>query len=109
MKSLIGVLIGLFVAGCASSPPEGTALSDGSISYTVTCEEDWSACYGAAKKVCGGNDFEELDRLADATVMSGGQLSHRSIQDGGRENQVYTDVPREEAFNRILTFRCTSG
>ena len=62
MKSLVGVLFGLFVAGCVSSSPEGTALSDGSISYTVTCEEDWSSCYGAARKICGNNDFEELDR-----------------------------------------------
>ena len=108
MKSILTVLFGLVVVGCASSTPEGTALSDGSISYTVTCEKDWSSCYGAARKICGGNDFEELDRMADATVMSGGQLAHRSIQDSGRENQVYTEVPREEAFMRVLTIRCTS-
>ena len=107
MKILITFFCVLFVVGCASSSaPEGTALSDGSISYTVTCERGWSACYGAARKICGGNNFEELDRVADAMVMSGGQLAHRSIQEGGRENQVYTDVPREEAFRRVLTIRC---
>ena len=106
MKTLIGVVLGLLLIGCASSTPEGTALSDGSVSYTVTCERDWSACYGAAKKICGGNNFEELDRMADSTVMSDGQLAHRSIQDSGRENQVYTEAPREETFRRVLTIRC---
>lgn len=108
MKSLITGLCGLFVVGCAASTPEGTALSDGSLSYTVTCEKDWSSCYGAARKICGGNNFEELDRMADATVMSGGQLAHRSTQDSGHENPVYTQVSREEAFRRVLTIRCTS-
>ena len=106
MKNLIGVVLSLLLIGCASSTPEGTALSDGSVSYTVTCEHDWSACYGAARKICGGNNFEELDRVADAAIMSGGQLAHRSIQDSGRENQVYTEAPREEAFRRVLTIRC---
>ena len=107
MKILITVFCALFIVGCASSSaPEGTALSDGSISYTVTCEHDWSSCYSAARKICGGNNFEELDRLADATVLSGGQLAQRSIQDSRRENPVYTDVPREEAFRRVLTIRC---
>ena len=106
MKNRIGVVLGLLLIGCASGMPEGTELSDGSVSYTVTCEHDWSACYGAAKKICGGSNFEELDRVADAALMSGGQLAHRSIQDSGRENQVYTEVPREEAFRRVLTIRC---
>ena len=106
MKSLVGVLFGLFVAGCVSSSPEGTALSDGSISYTVTCKEGWSSCYGAARKICGNNDFEELDRMVDGTVMAAGELAHRSIRDSGRENEVYTEVPREEAFMRVLTIRC---
>ena len=106
MKILIGVVLSVLLIGCASSAPEGTALSDGSVSYTVTCEHDWSACYGAARKICGDNNFEELDRVADAVVMSGGQLAHRSIQDSGRENQVYTEAPREEAFRRVLTIRC---
>jgi len=94
------------LVGCASSTPEGTALSDGSLSYTVTCERDWSACYGAAKKICGGNNFEELDRVADAMVMSGGQLAQRNIEGSGRENQVEPVAPREEAFRRVLTIRC---
>lgn len=42
MKTLIGVFLGLLLFGCASTTPEGTALSDGSVSYTVTCEHDWS-------------------------------------------------------------------
>ena len=108
MKTLTGIFLGVLAVGCASSAPEGTALSDGSISYTVTCENDWSACYTAARKICGGHDFEELDRFADAAVMSAGHMTSRSIQDGGRENQVYTEAPREEAFSRVLTIRCTS-
>ena len=48
MKILIGLLCLLFLLGCTAKAPEGSALSDGSISYTVSCENDWSACYGAA-------------------------------------------------------------
>ena len=106
MKILIGVVLSVLLIGCASSAPEGTALSDGSVSYTVTCEHDWSTCYGAARKICGDNNFEELDRVADAAVMSGGQLAHRSIHDSGRESQVYAEASREEAFRRVLTIRC---
>lgn len=107
MKTLIGVVLGLLLFGCASTTPEGTALSDGSVSYTVTCEHDWSACYGAAKKICGGNNFEELDRMADSAVMTAGQLENSSIKDGGgRDNQVYTELPRNETFRRVLTIRC---
>ena len=108
MKILIGFLCGLFLLGCALKSPEGSALSDGSISYTVTCENDWSACYSAARKICGGNTFEELDRMSDTTVMTAGHLTHRDIKDGGRTNQVYTENPRDEAFSRVLTIRCTS-
>ena len=107
MKNLTGVFFGLLLIGCASSTPEGTALTDGSISYTGTCEHDWSACYGAAKKICGGNNFEELDRMADSVVTTAGQLENRSIKDGaGRENQVYTEAPRNETLRRVLTIRC---
>ena len=98
----------LLLLGCASNSPEGTALSDGSTSYTVTCDNDWSACYGAAKKICGGRSFEELDRVGDATLMSAGRLTNRSLQDSGREGQAYTEDPREESFQRVLTIRCTN-
>ena len=108
MKILLAVFWGLLLAGCASSTPEGTALSDGSISYTVTCERDWSSCYTSARKVCGNNNFEELDRMSDAMMTSAGKLADRSIQDGGRENKVYTETPREDVVRRVLTFRCGS-
>lgn len=107
MRLPIFMCCGLLVLGCASNTPEGSALSDGSISYTVTCENDWAACYGAARKICGGGNFEELDRISSGTLMSAGQLTDRSIQDGGRENQVYKEDPREEVFSRVLTIRCT--
>lgn len=108
MKKLVGIGLGLLLVACTTNTPEGTALSDGSTSYTVTCENDWAACYSAAKKICGGNNFEELDRMADGTVMSAGHMVNRSIRESGRENQVYSENPRGEAFSRVLTIRCTN-
>ena len=108
MKSLAGMGVCLLLLGCASTMPEGTALSDGSISYTVTCEDDWSGCYAAARKICGGNDFEELDRMSDGAMMTAGHMTNRDIKDSGPANQVYTENPRNEAFSRVLTIRCTN-
>ena len=107
MRILMGMFCGLLLFGCGSTKvPDGTALSDGSTSYTVTCENDWSACYTAARKICGNREFEELDRFVDGKVVTAGHLTHRSIKDGGRENEVYTENPRGAVFSRVLTIRC---
>ena len=46
--------------------------------------------------------------MSDAMMTSAGKLADRSIQDGGRENKVYTETPREDVVRRVLTFRCGS-
>ena len=77
MRVLVGTLCGLLLVGC-----------------------------GSAREICGDSRFGETDRVVDSSVVTAGRLTHRDILDGGRDNQVYREEPRAEAFSRDLTFRC---
>ena len=110
MKSLfLLVCISASVAACASSPaPEGSALTDGTTAYTLACEPGWSQCYAQARKICGG-DFDELDRATDTSVSAAGRLDRMHSVEGGIENHVYSENPREEVYSRVLTIRCRTA
>lgn len=99
----------VLLGGCAtaSSQSSGT-LSDGSIVHTLTCEDNWDGCYLAAAKICGAQGFEELDRSADGKLTSAGELARMHSTDGSIEDFKYSESPRKEVFNRVLTFRCDS-
>lgn len=108
MRTLCVILFAACVTGCASPPsPEGSALSDGSIVYTLTCKDAWQDCYASARKICGDAGFEEIDRVQDGSVTSAGHLQRMHSTEGGADREVYAENPRNEAFIRVLTIRCT--
>jgi hypothetical protein len=103
------MLLGAGLSACANTPaPEGSTMSDGTTAFTVACEDGWDDCYTAARKICGDADFEELDRVADGSVTSAGYLARMHSVEGGIENHVYSERPRDEVFSRVLTIRCKS-
>lgn len=108
MKSMIVVFCAIALVGCETPKSKSTDLADGSTAHTVSCASGWDECYLLATKICGSSEFTELDRMADGSVSSAGHLARRHTVEGGIENHVYSENPREEVFNRVLTFRCNS-
>ena len=109
MRMLCMIIVGACITACASPPsPEGSALSDGTTVYTLTCEDAWQDCYTSARKICGAAGFEEIDRVQDGSITSAGHLQRMHNTEGGNEKHVYAENPRNEAFSRVLTIRCSS-
>ena len=108
MRMLCMILLAACVTACASPPaPEGSALSDGTTVYSLTCKDAWEGCYTSTRKICGDAGFEEIDRVQDGSVTSAGHLQRMHSTEGGADNHVYAENPRNEAFSRVLTIRCT--
>lgn len=106
MRILFLAVSVLLLASCTGPGTTPTTLSDGTTVHMVRCDNNWHDCYRSARQVCGTDDFTELDRLADETVSSAGRLEPRHSVEGGIENQVYSESPRKEVFQQVLTFRC---
>jgi hypothetical protein len=108
MKIIIVVLCAIALVGCSAPKSKSTALTDGSTAYTVSCASGWGECYRLATKICGSTEFTELDRMADGSVSSAGHLARRHSVEGGIDDHVYSENPRKEIFDRVLTFGCNS-
>ena len=106
MRILILIFSLFLLAACAEPKTTPTTLSDGTTVHMVRCDNDWHDCYRSAHQVCGTDDFTEMDRLADETMSSAGRLERRHSIEGGIENHVYSETPRKEVIQQVLTFRC---
>ena len=106
MRTITAFLCVIALTACTAPKSKTTGLADGSTAHTVSCESEWDECYRIAAKICGGGEFTELDRATDGSVSSAGHLARRHSVEGGIENHVYSENPREHVFNRVLTFRC---
>ena len=82
-------------------------MSDCKTVYSLNCKDAWEDCYTSARKICGVAGFEEIDRVQDGSVTSAGHLQRMHSTEGGADNHVYAENPRNEAFSRVLTIRCT--
>jgi hypothetical protein len=106
MRTITAALLVVALAACSTPKSKTTGLTDGSIAHTVSCQSGWDECYLVATKLCGSSRFTELDRVTDGSVSSAGHLARRHTVEGGIENHVYSENPREEVFQHVLTFRC---
>ena len=106
MRTIAAILCVIALTACETPESKSTGLADGSTAHSVNCVSGWDECYMIATKICGNASFTELDRAADGSVSSAGHLARRHTVDGGIDNHVYSENPREEVFQRVLTFRC---
>ena len=106
MRTIVVILCVIALTACAS--PNSGASDDAadSTTHVVRCEQGWNQCYIVAAKVCGSGSFTEVDRLVDGSVSPAGHLESRHTGDSGLDSQVYSENPRADVFNRVLTFRC---
>jgi hypothetical protein len=106
MRQLL-VIILFSLAACASdSRHAASSMSDGTLIHTIRCENDWDACYLAAGRICGDRGFEEVARSADTSLSSAGRLERMHTTEGGIDRHRYSETPREEGYNRVITIRC---
>ena len=85
MKTPTLVLL-VVLAGCAATPDAVKPLTtpDGKVGYLVSCDDklgaygDWSTCYAAATKACGGK-YRALDRQQSATATTYGPYTTRNM------------------------------
>ena len=77
---------------------------------SIGCPADIASIrrFDAATDGIVADRFEELDRVADGSVTSAGYLARMHSVEGGIENHVYSERPRDEVFSRVLTIRCKS-
>ena len=106
MRMIAVIFFVIALTACASPKPETSGRADDVSTHVVRCEQGWIECYIVAAKVCGSGSFTEVDRLVDGSVSPAGHLERRHTGDGGLDNQVYSENPRADVFNRVLTFRC---
>lgn len=88
MKTHTLVLLAVVaLAGCAATPPNAVkplTTPDGKVGYLVSCDDrmgaygDWTTCYMAATKACGGK-YTALDRRESATATAYGPYTTRNM------------------------------
>lgn len=78
MKALIFAWVLLILAGCAASVKRITT-PEGNRGFVVTCDgsaDDWSTCYEAATRACGGK-YGIIDRNESSTPTTYGPMVRR--------------------------------
>ncbi len=105
IASLLVVPTMLFGCAIADRHTE-TGLSDGSTVHTLHCRNGWAGCYQSAQDVCGSAGFDEVNRVLDGKVTSAGHLARMHSIEGGIEDHVYSEEPRNDVFDRTITIRC---
>ena len=80
MKKLIPVWVLLVLTGCAAGVKPITT-PEGKQGFVVTCDgsaDDWSTCYQAATKACGGK-YGIVDRNESSTPTVHGPMVRRHM------------------------------
>jgi len=80
MKNLITVCVLLVLTGCAAGVKPITT-PEGKQGFVVTCDgsaDDWSTCYQAATKACGGK-YGIIDRNESSTPTAHGPMVRRHM------------------------------
>ena len=109
MKFVTLLTLGILFTACGGTPvPDGSAMSDGSTTFTLRCDDGWAKCYTAAGKACGTAGYEEIDRVVDGSLSNAGRVQSRVFVEGGRDNEVYDEGLRNEVTSRVITIRCKS-
>ena len=92
----------LILSSCSVNPAADSpgAASESAI-VTLDCKDGWGGCYNQAKQICGGREFDELDRLERGTMTAAGRPEQRDSS-----TQIYREDPRIDVSDRVLTIRC---
>jgi hypothetical protein len=109
MKTILVVCL-LGLTACVKDTGHSTSsMSDGSIVHTVRCDDGWDGCYLTASRICGERGFEEVERSIDTSLSSAGRLERMHTVEGGIDQHRYSENPRTESHNRVITIRCIAG
>ncbi|CAB3972273.1 MULTISPECIES: hypothetical protein [Burkholderia] len=79
MKKIV-VLLSMALAGCAASV-KPVSVPDGTQGYAISCDgsaDDWTTCYNAAAKACGGK-YRIVNTDGNSTATGLGPLVRRSL------------------------------
>lgn len=80
MKRMILLASAVLLAGCAAVVKPMTT-PDGKAGFLISCDgaaDDWTSCYEAATKSCGGR-YQVVDRNESSTATPYGPLVRRYL------------------------------
>ena len=80
-ERLVVIAAVLVLGGCAAVVKPMTT-PEGKQGYLVSCDgsaDDWTSCYAAANKACGGGKYNMIDRNESSTPTAYGPLVRRSL------------------------------